>query len=64
LIFFQQGYKKVERTIDPKNGVHTVDIVLQPLSRDLDGITISGEKKSENAMTTLRPVDGMAIYSG
>lgn len=61
--FFQPGFKKVERTIDPKNGVHRLDIQLELLSQDLAGVTVRGEKESGAVMTTLRPVEGTAIYA-
>lgn len=63
LTFFQLGYKKVERTIDPKNGVHRLDISLVLLSQDLAGVTISGDKRPTAVMTRLRPVEGTAIYA-
>jgi len=64
LTFFQPGYKKEERTIDPKNGTHRLDVQLSLLSKDLEGVTISGKKEETSVMTTLRPVEGMAIYAG
>ena len=64
LTFFQTGYAKVERTIDPKNGTHRLDVQLLPLSKELAGVTISGKKEDDNVMTTLRPVEGTAIYAG
>lgn len=63
LIFFQSGYAKQEFTIDPKNGVHRLNVKLEPLSKDLSSITVSGDKRDENVMTSLRPVEGMAIYA-
>ncbi|MCF8277779.1 MAG: TonB-dependent receptor [Flavobacteriales bacterium] len=62
--FFQPGYKKVERTIDPKSGTHRLDVQLAPLSKDLEGVVISGKKEDLEVMTTLRPVEGTAIYAG
>lgn len=64
LTFFQSGYNKVERLIDPKNGMHTINIQLEPLSKELESVTISGVRKDESVMTTLRPVEGVAIYAG
>jgi len=64
LTFFQTGYKKEERTIDPKNGTHRLDVQLMPLSKELEGVTVSGKRKDDNVMTTLRAVEGTAIYSG
>lgn len=64
LTFFQIGYKKEERTVDPKNGTHRLNIELLPLSQELEGVTISGIKQDNNVMTTLRPVEGTAIYAG
>ena len=64
LTFFQPGYKKEERTLDSKNGTHRLDVQLSLLSQDLEGVTISGKKEETSVMTTLRPVEGMAIYAG
>lgn len=64
LTFFQTGFGKVERTIDPKNGTHRLDVQLLPLSKELEGVTISGKTEDKNVMTTLRPVEGTAIYAG
>ncbi|MBL4585620.1 MAG: TonB-dependent receptor, partial [Flavobacteriales bacterium] len=64
LIFFQSGYKKEERTVDPKNGMRTINISLKLLSKELESVTVSGAKREENVMTTLRPVEGVAIYAG
>lgn len=64
LTFFQTGYKKEERTLDPKNGTHHLDVQLSPLSQELESVTISGKKEDNNVMTTLRPVEGTAIYAG
>jgi len=64
LTFFQPGYKKEERTLDPKNGTHRLDVKLSLLSQDLESVTISGKKEETNVITTLRPVEGMAIYAG
>lgn len=63
LTFFQPGYKKVEITRDPKNGVHRLDVTLEPLSKDLKAVTVKGDKRPSTVMTTLRPVEGMAIYA-
>ncbi|MCB0755188.1 MAG: carboxypeptidase-like regulatory domain-containing protein, partial [Flavobacteriales bacterium] len=63
LTFFLLGYKKVERTIDPKNGTHRLDVTLEPLSKDLSSVTISGDKRPTTVMTRLRPVEGTAIYA-
>ncbi len=64
LTFFQPGYKKQEFTIDPKNGIHRLDVVLELLSKELNSVTISGDAEPESVITTLKAVDGMAIYSG
>ena len=64
LTFFQTGFKKVERTFDPKNGTHRLDVQLSPLSKELESVTISGNKQDDNVMTTLRAVEGTAIYAG
>ncbi|MFC2175397.1 TonB-dependent receptor domain-containing protein [Bacteroidota bacterium] len=64
LTFFQQGFKKVEREVKPINGKATVDVRLEPLSKELEGVTVSGKRKPENVMTTLRAVEGTAIYAG
>lgn len=64
IIFFQPGYKKLERTIDPKNGVHILNVKLEPLTKDLESVVISGAKKEETVISTLKPVEGAAIYAG
>jgi len=64
LTFFQTGFAKQEHTIDPKSGMHRLDVQLKPLAQDLAGVTISGERISESTMTTLRAVEGTAIYAG
>ena len=63
LTYFQPGYKKQERTVDPKTGTHRLNVMLEPLSREMSSITVSGEKDPEMVMTTLRPVEGTAIYA-
>lgn len=64
ITFFQQGYRKEERTVDPKSGTHVLDVMLKPLSQDLNTVTVVDRREDEGAMTTLRAVDGMAIYAG
>lgn len=64
LTFFQPGFKKQEITIDPKNGVQILNIRLEPLSLDLNTVTVSGTKDETNVMTRLRSVEGVAIYAG
>ncbi|TNF26381.1 MAG: TonB-dependent receptor [Bacteroidetes bacterium] len=64
ITFFQQGYRKEERVLDPKNGTQVLDVMLQPLARELSGVDVVEKRISEGVMTTLRPVDGMAIYAG
>ncbi|MBI1288391.1 MAG: TonB-dependent receptor plug domain-containing protein [Flavobacteriales bacterium] len=64
ITYFQQGYKKEERTIDPKNGTHILDVILKPLSKDLNTVTVTDKREDNGVMTTLRAVDGMAIYAG
>lgn len=63
LTFFQPGYEKEERTIDPKNGTHKINVILEPLSKELSSVTVSGDKEPQQVMTTLRPVEGVAIYA-
>jgi Fe(3+) dicitrate transport protein len=63
LTFFQPGFKKVEQTVDPKNGTHRVNVTLEPLSQEFDAVTVSEKRDETMVMTTLRPVDGVAIYS-
>jgi Fe(3+) dicitrate transport protein len=63
LTFFQPGYGKQEFTLDPKNGVHKLDVTLKALSQDLIGVTVAGDKEEGNVMRALRPVEGMAIYA-
>lgn len=63
LTFFQPGYKKMERTIDPKNGTHQLDVTLEPLSKEMASVTVTDKKDPDLVMTTLRPVEGTAIYS-
>ncbi len=63
LTFFQAGYSKQEFTIDPKNGVHRLNVTLAPLSKDLAGVTISEDSGDDFTMTPLRAVEGTAIYA-
>lgn len=63
ITYFQPGFKKEERTIDPKNGTHRLDVVLEPLSKEMASVTVSGKKDPALVMTTLRPVEGTAIYA-
>lgn len=64
LTFFQPGFKKQEVTVDPKSGVQVLNIVLEPLSLDLNLVTVSGTKQEAEVMTRLRSVEGVAIYAG
>lgn len=63
LTFFQPGYEKLERTIDPKNGTHKLNVTLKPLTKDLESVTVQGNKEPQQIMTTLKPVEGFAIYA-
>ncbi len=64
LTFFQPGFKTQEVTVDPKNGVVVLNIFLEPLSLDLNSVTVSGAKEEAEVMTRLRSVEGVAIYAG
>ena len=43
LTFFQPGFGKEEFIIDPKNGVHKLNVQLKPLSQDLTAVTVTGD---------------------
>lgn len=64
LTYFQPGYQKWEQTIDPKNGTHILDVTLKPLSQDLQSVVVTESRQDDGVITTLRSVDGMAIYAG
>jgi Fe(3+) dicitrate transport protein len=63
ITYFQPGFKKEERTVDPKNGTHRLNVTLEPLSQEVASVTVSGKKNPDLVMTTLRPVEGTAIYA-
>lgn len=63
ITFFQPGFAKIVRNVDPKNGVHRLNVKMQPLSMELTGVTIKEEKDPTAVMTSLKPVEGVAIYA-
>ena len=65
VIYFTPGFRKEERQIDPKQGTHTIDVTLRALQVEMQGVTISAQRDSEqNLLTRMMPVQGAAIYAG
>ena len=63
ITYFQPGYAKQERFVDPKNGTHRINVVLEPLSKEVSSVTVTDKRERGQVMTTLRPVEGVAIYA-
>ena len=64
LIYFAYGYEKVEQYIDIKDEKLEINLELEPLLRELKDIIVKNEKDNDFGITRLKPVDGIAIYSG
>lgn len=64
LTFFAYGYEKVERLIEIKEEKLEINIQLLPLAMDLKNVVVKEETDNDFGITRLKPVDGVAIYSG
>jgi Fe(3+) dicitrate transport protein len=65
LTFFQPGYVKQQRSIGCQKGEQMLNIILAPLSVEMQGVEVNGERdRSLMPMTRMKSVDGFGIYAG
>ena len=64
IIVFSESFQTVNQQVVINNKSTNISIILQPLSRKIDGVTIEESKQNSFGIGRFKPVEGIGIYAG